>query len=167
MDTIVKSLALQFPHLRFTAGPTFCWSPQKQEILYNTAQDPLTAAWSLLHETGHAILEHTSYKADFELLTLEIAAWDQARELGMQYAIEIDEDHIQDCIDTYRDWLYRRSICPSCTTKCLQQATMTHYKCFNCHTSWRVTPSRFCRSYRSTKQTKKPSMTFHATNGFC
>ena len=44
-----------------------------------------------------------------------------------------------------------RSICPQCTTKALQQSDYAHYRCFNCHTRWRVTPSRFCRAYRTTK----------------
>ncbi len=104
--------------------------------------------WSLLHETGHALLGHHSYKADFELLKLELAAWERARQIGQEVDVDIDENHIQDCLDTYRDWLYKRSICPSCGTKCLQQDDFTHYSCFNCRAVWRVSASRFARSYR-------------------
>lgn len=166
MDTVIDSLQRLFPSLRFTPGTTFCWSPETQEVFYKATSHEPKHTWSLLHETGHALLKHQSYKADIELLKLEVAAWEKAKELASQLELEIDEDHIQDCLDTYRDWLYRRSICPTCTTKCLQQADMAHYRCFNCHTIWRVTPSRFCRAYRSTKNIKKPSVVFHATDGF-
>lgn len=111
----------------------------------------LLFVWSLLHETGHALLDHTSYKADFELLRLEVEAWERAKLLAADLDVAIDEDHIQDCLDTYRDWLFKRSICPQCNTKCLQQGDFVHYRCFNCHTVWRVSSSRFCRAYRSTK----------------
>jgi hypothetical protein len=36
----------------------------------------------------------------------------------------------------------------------LQQNDLKHYRCFNCHEVWQVTPSRFCRAYRATKRAK-------------
>jgi hypothetical protein len=151
MRTLIDQLQAKFPELRYTAGKQFYWSPETGEIFYNSAVDGQRATWSLLHETGHALLEHKSYQADFELLRLEVAAWEEARTLASSLAIAIDEDHIQDCLDTYRDWLYKRSICPTCGTKCLQQDDYRHYHCFNCHTLWRVSASRFCRAYRRSK----------------
>ena len=151
MEKLITKLRATFPALQFTAGQQFCWSPETGEIFYKAAADSQKSTWSLLHETGHALLEHQNYKADFELLRLEVAAWERARELAADVGVVIDEDHIEDCLDTYRDWLYKRSICPSCTTKCLQQDDYAHYRCFNCHTTWRVSSSRFCRAYRSTK----------------
>jgi hypothetical protein len=148
MDELIAQVRAEFPALRFTPGEQFCWSPETGEIFYKTGAKGRRAAWSLLHETGHALLEHASYQADFELLRLEVAAWQRARQLASGLQIQIDEDHIQDCLDTYRDWLYKRSICPTCSTKCLQQGDFVHYRCFNCHTVWRVTASRFCRAYR-------------------
>jgi hypothetical protein len=160
---LLKRLRDSHPQVRFTAGKDFVWSPETQEVFYISnpklrAQD----AWSLLHETGHALLGHTSYKADIELIRLEMDAWDKAKELAAEFDIRIDEDHIQNCLDTYRDWLYARSICPGCTTKCLQSSNYTHYRCHNCHTTWKVTPSRFARPYRATKGIKAPRSIFHA-----
>jgi hypothetical protein len=151
MQQLIAKLHQTYPQLTFTAGKQFCWSPETSEIFYRAAAPGKTASWSLLHETGHALLEHQTYKADFELLRLEIAAWERARELADDLKITIDEDHIQDCLDTYRDWLYKRSICPTCSTKCLQQSDYVHYRCFNCHTVWKVSANRFCRAYRSTR----------------
>lgn len=151
MQPLIAKLQARFTELRFTPGRQFYWSPETGEIFYKQTARGQQAAWSLLHETGHALLEHQNYKADFELIRLEIAAWGQANLLAKEVGIEIDEEHVQDCLDTYRDWLHKRSICPTCTTKCFQQDDFAHYRCFNCHTVWRVSGSRFCRAYRSTK----------------
>jgi hypothetical protein len=163
MEKTLSRLQARFPQLRFVAGKHFSWSPEAQEIVYDSKRSGKKAIWSLLHETGHALLDHKNYLADFELVRLEMAAWAKARELATDLQIKIDEDHIQDCLDTYRDWLYKRSICPHCHTKCLQQNDFKHYRCHNCHTVWRVTPSRFARAYRSTKNLK-PTPVFHLTD---
>lgn len=165
MEKLITKLQAHFPDLRFTPGQQFCWSPETGEIFYKMAARGAPSSWSLLHETGHALLKHKNYQADFHLLRLEIEAWERARELADGLGMSIDEDHIQDCLDTYRDWLHKRSICPTCATKCLQQDDYQHYRCFNCHTVWRVSASRFCRAYRSTKNVTRPAI-FHLENGF-
>lgn len=161
MQSLIHKIKLAHPSLEFTAAKQFYWSPESKEIFYNSHARGKQAKWSLLHETGHALLGHTSYEADYELLRLEIAAWERAQLLAQQLKVTIDEEHIQDCLDTYRDWLYKRSICPKCSTKCLQQGDFVHYRCFNCHTKWRVTASRFCRAYRRHKDVEQ-TVTLHA-----
>lgn len=153
---MLKELQARYPALKFVASMRFCWSPETQEIFYDKNRSDESAQWSLLHETGHALLNHQTYLADYELLRMEMAAWSKARQLAAELGLTINEDHIQDCLDTYRDWLYKRSICPHCGTKALQQNDYAHYHCFNCHTVWHVTPSRFCRAYRATKNIKQP-----------
>lgn len=148
---MLEQLQTRFPDLQFVADKRFCWSPLTRQIGYDASRTDEAADWSLLHETGHALLGHDGYQGDFELLTLELTAWNKARELAADFNIKINEDHIEDCLDTYRDWLYKRSICPQCTNRALQQNDQVHYRCFNCHKVWRVTPSRFCRAYRATK----------------
>lgn len=148
MLKLIERLQVSHPQLKFTAGPQFCWSPETGEIFYKPGLKGSRAKWSLLHETGHALLGHVGYKADFELLRLEMEAWERAKQLASDFDITIDEDHIQNCLDTYRDWLYKRSICPKCSTKSLQQPDFIHYRCFNCHAVWRVSANRFGRAYR-------------------
>jgi hypothetical protein len=149
MLDLVKKLAQNHPHLKFVAAESFYWCPETSEVFYDQNRaDDTTGSWSLLHETSHALLGHNSYEADIELLRLEVAAWDNAVKLSPVHGITIDNNYIQDCLDTYRDWLYRRSLCPGCGTQCLQSDETTHYRCFNCHTRWHVSPSRFCRAYR-------------------
>lgn len=148
MQALLKTLRVHFPQFQFVGGKQFSWSPETNEIIYKKGARGQSATWSLLHETGHALLGHTSYTVDFELLRLEVDAWERARTLSKEFGIAIDEDHIQDYLDTYRDWLYRRSICPDCGTKALQDDDCVRYRCFNCHASWQVGANRFARAYR-------------------
>lgn len=161
---IIDSLQRRFPHLTFHEGAIFSWSPETQEIFYDATKPQESRIWSLLHETGHALLEHQSYRTDLELISLEIAAWEKAKQLAHEFQIEIDEEHIQDCLDTYRDWLYQRSVCPRCNNKSLQQDDIAFYQCFNCHTAWKVAPSRFCRAYRATQKARQPTAIFYASD---
>lgn len=160
---IIEALERRYPHITFHEAEIFSWSPETQEVFYDVSKPLENRIWSLLHETGHALLEHTSYRTDLELIQLEVAAWEKAKLLATEFDVVIDEDHIQDCLDTYRDWLYQRSVCPRCNNKSLQQEEISFYQCFNCHTAWKVTPSRFCRTYRVTQQPKQTSDVFYAT----
>jgi len=159
METVLEELRKLFPHLNFTPGSAFVWSPETQEVIYKAGAQQKSATWSLLHETSHALLEHRNYATDFELLKLEVAAWEKSKQLAADFGIVIDENHIQDCLDTYRDWIYARSICPSCGTKSIQQSNLNSYRCFNCHEVWQVTPSRFARAYRARQRTKLGTIT--------
>jgi hypothetical protein len=142
---LVRSL---LPNAVIKEAKSFYWSPDANTIAFSSEKLKTAAGqWSLLHEAAHAYLEHTVYKNDFELLKMEVAAWEEAKIFSLKIKIKIDEDHIQDCLDTYRDWLHRRSTCPTCGNAGLQQTRRT-YHCHNCLTKWEVTHSRFCRPYR-------------------
>ncbi len=148
MDQLLGKLQKDFSGLVFAPGDVFSWSPTSKTIFYATADEnePLSC-WSLLHELAHAALEHTTYSSDLELVRLEAAAWDKALELGKRYGQTIDPDHIQDCLDTYRDWLHHRSACPACTTTSFQ-VDERKYRCHNCDTTWTVSKTKLCRPYR-------------------
>ncbi|HEY4964719.1 MAG TPA: hypothetical protein VIH90_08595 [Candidatus Saccharimonadales bacterium] len=149
MSSFIYRLKRKYPKINFSLSDNYYWSPETNEIFYKNNLETELGQWSLIHEVGHALLEHKSYDADFMLIRLEVEAWNKAKEISNDLGISINEDHIQDCLDTYRDWIFKRSICPNCTTKCFQQSDFSHYSCFNCHATWRVTPSRFCRTYRT------------------
>jgi hypothetical protein len=158
MKILMSKLQDNYPELKFKTGKQFSWDPETNMIGYTASIENEVGIWSILHEAGHALLGHKSYKADFELLKLEVEAWEKAKALALEFQVNIDEEHIQDCLDTYRDWLYSRSICPKCTAKCLQQNNFVHYRCFNCHTTWKVSSNRFCRIYRRTKDVPQISL---------
>jgi hypothetical protein len=85
-----------------------------------------------------------------ELLKLERSAWDKALKLSRRYHVVIDEDHIEDCLDTYRDWLKARATCPACRTVSVQDDQGV-YGCYNCSERWRVPASPTCRVLRIKK----------------
>src|SRR5439155_26599391 len=131
METFISTLQKQYPQFTFVAGSRASWSAQKQQITY-TSESGETAIWSVLHELGHGLLGHASYESDLHLLQKEAAAWEKAAEIAHQaFGITIDNEHIQDCLDTYRDWLHKRSTCPACGDHGLQP-TQSLYHCLNC-----------------------------------
>ena len=151
-STLLRRLEKDYPNLQFIVSGRFSWHAGKQHISYpEAALQNNRGEWALLHELGHALLAHTDYTSDMELLRIEITAWDKARELSENYHVHIDEEYIQDSLDSYRDWLHVRSTCPTCQEHCLQ-ATRDSYRCHNCGTSWHVTQSRLCRPYRKTQK---------------
>jgi predicted RNA-binding Zn-ribbon protein involved in translation (DUF1610 family) len=146
-NNFVKKIATDYPQFKFIAGDQEHWSPNTNTITYSEQESEEELRYGLLHELAHALLDHKTYQSDFELLKLESQAWALAAKIGKKYKIKLDDDHIQDCLDTYRDWLHRRSKCPTCGVHVLQTST-TSYKCFNCGTSWQVSHRRFSRAYR-------------------
>lgn len=147
-NSLLQKLRNNYPELTFRPGDCFLWSPRDKTVQYiEGGEDSATSQWSLLHEVSHYSLGHTTYQSDFELLKLELAAWEQAKQLSTEYHIAIDQDHIEDCLDTYRDWLHKRSLCPTCGVNGIQ-ASKTAYSCPNCPATWHVSAERFCRAYR-------------------
>lgn len=146
MKELVLKLQRSYPTLSFVEGATFQWSPAQKEITYTKGSDE-SNMWSLLHEVSHALLEHATYTSDMELLQKEVQAWEYAQKLSTEYAISIDQDFVQDCLDSYRDWLYKRSSCPSCSLQGVQSSS-GQYSCINCNHTWVVSAERFCRPYR-------------------
>lgn len=143
----INKLKLDFPQFKFAPGQQDHWSPAQRTIFYDAHRSADDTRCSLLHELAHGLLGHTDYGSDFELLKLETEAWAKAAEIGTNYGVKISDDHIQDCLNTYRDWLHRRSACPACGMHVAQKDSRS-YKCFNCGTGWSVTNDRFSRAYR-------------------
>jgi hypothetical protein len=153
IDCIIPKLKKRFPEIQFVQDSRFFWSPSDMSVHYSAESDTSESLWSLLHETGHASQQHKKYYSDFELVKMEIEAWEKAKIIGKDMGIEIDEDHIQDCLDSYRDWLYKRSLCPACNLSGLQ-ISGHFYQCVFCNDSWKVTSERFCRPYRRVAKTQ-------------
>ncbi len=165
MDELLVSLKHDYPKILFIEGNSFRWSPGEKQIIYKSGGGKVNDSWALLHEVGHALLDHSMYNSDFELLKLEVAAWEKAEQIQDKYDIKINPEHIQNCLDTYREWLYQRSSCPTCNNTCLQ-TSLTEYRCFNCHSVWKVTVARFCRPYRllnASQNKKSPGTIVQAT----
>ena len=144
-----SKLQKAYPDFTFTEGEICLWRPSEQTIYYATPKD-ITDIWDILHELGHAQLRHSSYSLDVSLLRLESEAWNEAKLIANNLNEVINEDYIQESLDTYRRWLNERSACPACSATGVQAKKNT-YSCFNCRCSWRVPLSRACitRRYRT------------------
>lgn len=155
MAALVDRLKKDYPKLAFASGADFRWSPASRTITYVTGTSDEASDWALIHEVAHALLEHNRFSSDFSLVRQEVDAWARAKSLAASYSLVIDQDYIEDCLDTYRDWLYRRSSCPRCTSASLQIDNSASYLCYNCNFSWQVSRERFCRPYRRASDTKR------------
>ncbi len=144
---LISDLKADYPEFKFKAGQQDHWSPDINTVIYDPKQSSKKLQYGILHELSHAILEHNTYQTDIELLKLEAAAWDLAAGIGKKYRVKISDDHIQTCLNTYRDWLHKRSTCPECGAHGLQKNSK-QYSCLNCQTIWRVSSERFLRCYR-------------------
>ena len=144
---LIKSLSNKHPAIAFQPASSYCWSPKEQTVYYQEKDASEVGLWTLLHEVSHGLLNHTTYQSDFELVLLEMKAWQEAERLAKNSVITIDPDHIQDCLDSYRDWQYKRSLCPTCGLGGVQIDQKT-YHCLFCSGKWHVSEARFCRPYR-------------------
>ena len=158
ITSLVKKLqrkATEYPHLQHLTlqqGEMFGWNHTACVITYDM-HTPNAAAY-LLHEFGHATLSHTNYQHDIELLKMERAAWDQAAIIAAEYDIGIEEARIEEALDSYRDWLHSRSLCPECSATGVQTGH-NNYACISCGGCWRVNDARTCALRRYSK--KRPS----------
>lgn len=139
---LVARLQNDYPMFRFAPSDKARWSPAEQKIYYTN--DSIQT----LHELGHAVLGHSKYRQDIELLQIERAAWNKAKELALTYGINIDDDTIERALDTYRDWLHQRSKCPNCGQTGLQNIDTLDYRCPNCQHTWRATGGKSTRLKR-------------------
>ena len=62
---------------------------------------------------------------------MEVEAWEKARNLAKVYQIDFDEKMMQDELDSYRDWLHKKSRCPKCELTRFQDADGI-YHCPRC-----------------------------------
>ena len=154
INSLAAKLQIAFPQFIFVVAEQAYWSPETQQIYYNNRPDRLMNTWSLLHELGHAILEHRSYGTDMDLLQKEVAAWAKANTIAIDFSISIDQEYAENCLETYRNWLYKRSTCPECGTHGIQDKSRQYY-CLNCKARWTVSTSRFCRPYRGKAEKDK------------
>lgn len=139
--SLLPKLKKDYPHLLFTPGARFAWSPDAHTVFYDESEPANTSL--LLHELAHGLLGHHDYSKDVELVAMETEAWDKALELSRAYSLNITDDTIQDTLDTYREWLHARSTCPQCEATGFQSGK-NEYRCVACSHQWRVNEARLC-----------------------
>lgn len=141
---LLEQLTADFPAITFRASDRFYWAPQKQTVYYSDAANTT----QLLHETAHGVLNHRGYEFDIELLAMERDAWAHAKVLAARYAAAFSDKHHHEAMESYRDWMHARSVCPTCQASGVQTAKRS-YQCLACLSSWLVNDARLCGLKRS------------------
>lgn len=124
----LDKLRVDFPELKFILGKKFAFRPPKTVVVGpEEANDSLL----LMHELGHALCHHRNFGTDAERIKMEREAWEKARELCVAYEVSYDEETAEAELDTYRDWLDKKSRCPDCGLTRFQTPDGT-YHCPQC-----------------------------------
>ncbi len=131
-------LIAQYPAMKFLPAGYFAYDAAEEVVNYDPVRlQSQSGQLALLHEISHATLGHFHYRFDFELFVMEARAWHLTRELAKQHGVDVDEAYIEDCIDSYDEWLTKRATCPGCGTFNIQSVP-NEFECYACQTSWKV-----------------------------
>lgn len=146
---ILSKIKQDFPEIHFVSGDVFAWSPESMTITYIPGSSTDGTA-HLLHELAHALLKHSDYQRDINLIDMERSAWEYAvQKLAPRYNVDIamTDDIVQNSLDSYREWLHARSSCPNCQAVGIENHKH-QYRCLQCQSSWRVNEARNCELRR-------------------
>lgn len=135
MNAIIQNIIKEN---KCTPGDVFSFNSGNKTITYIPEElETGDGSLALLHEIAHMKLGHFSYNYDVELLKLEHEAWEETRRLAKEYGIEVDENHIEECLESYDKWLKKRATCPKCGEYSLQKDKIS-FGCFVCDCYWKV-----------------------------
>jgi len=127
-NSLLNKLSHDHPNLIFRHGKKFAFRPPKTI----TIGPPCPGhALLTLHELAHALLKHKDYNLDIQRLKIESKTWATTKQLCQKYRIVWNEDFAEDHLDTYRDWLHQKSLCPTCHLTRYQNPSGT-YHCPQC-----------------------------------
>lgn len=136
LSQLITNLRLAYPDLIIAAGDRFRFHPPR--TIFYPKNPPATTApcLYLLHEVGHYLQKDQNYTTDLELLQLESRAWANAKTLCQKFQITWDQTFAEHCLDSYRDWLHNRSLCPNCLINGYSDPSGL-YHCPLCAKTWR------------------------------
>ena len=144
---LLSKITGQLDKVSFQSSSDFHWDPVDKTIWYvEDVLDSRHGQLLLIHEVGHALLGHQEFNSDIDLLKKEVLAWVEARQIAQTCQIGFDEELVEQCLNTYRQWIDKRSTCPECQQTGYQSSGTYH--CFNCNHRWRVSNSQTTRVCR-------------------
>ena len=128
-------LSSEFKDYKFVPSTRFKWRAPNSIFFEKNSGVPMPYfALLTLHELGHALSGHKDYKTDVERLRIESEAWQRAKHLIAEHPnwdLEYNEDFAENELDSYRDWLHKKSKCKRCGLTCYQTAD-GKYHCPTC-----------------------------------
>lgn len=130
---LLAKLTQDFPELRFVLGRKFMFRPTRTIVIEKTIfeqknesgragkkvddlckNEQIFYDLRLLHEVGHALLEHKNCSNELDRIKKERSAWEKAQALSYIYNIAYDKEFVEAELDSYRDWLEQKTRCPEC-----------------------------------------------------
>ena len=147
--SILRQIEADFPQFNFELNDNFSWQPKTQTITHPAIKNRDDTA-QLLHELSYGLLEHSTYNRDIQLIDMERDAWKHTvKNLAPKYSINLSlsDEIIQDALDSYRNWLHDRSVCPNCNAVGFEHAKSL-YRCINCQSEWQVNEAKYCHLRR-------------------
>ncbi len=115
-NKVLDKLIAFYPDVKFISGKIFSYNPEKRSINYPAKVNNVKKSiYALLHEVGHYACNHVSYDHDLDLLEKELEAWRKARQIASELDINISDKYVDNCLNSYRDWLHQRSQCQLCS----------------------------------------------------
>jgi hypothetical protein len=145
-NTLINRLTKDNPAISIRGDERFYWQPETLTVHYDLSETEHFNEY-ILHEMSHAQLSHQNSYSDIGLLRMEVDAWENAKVLALRYSIEISDEIVQNSLNTYRSWLYKRSLCPKCKSNGIQ-IHADIYCCTDCYSEWQVGNNVFSRCYR-------------------
>lgn len=131
--SLLEKLCTDYPKLRFVTGRKFMFRPPRTIVIEQkffeqkmftkereeAVVDPCRSEQifydlRLLHEVGHALLEHKDCSSELDRIKKERSAWEKAQALSYIYNVPYDKEFVEAELDSYRDWLERKLRCPEC-----------------------------------------------------
>lgn len=109
--TFLARIKSDFSEFNFIFGARFSFRPPKTIVVGPSEEND---SLLLLHELGHALSKHRDFDTSVKRVRMEREAWDKARDLAKKYEIDFDEEMVESELDTYREWLHKKSRCPKC-----------------------------------------------------
>lgn len=135
-QAFLQKLISDYPQFRFClnqkrfsfryAEPSHSNSNSAKSTIFIGPPQPFFTLQTL-HELGHALSRHKDYTTHIKRLKIESEAWEVAKMVLEKYQEqaktdqelakilpEWNQDYVEDCLDTYRDWLHTKSKCKKC-----------------------------------------------------
>ena len=127
-SSFLRELRTDFPDFCFKEGERFAFRPP--ETIVVGPEEPYDSLL-ILHELGHALCGHRDFKTGAARIKMEREAWEKAKKLCEKYDVVYNEEVVENELDTYREWLDKKSRCPSCGLTRFQTPDGT-YHCPRC-----------------------------------
>ncbi|MBQ6460825.1 hypothetical protein IJJ36_00090 [Candidatus Saccharibacteria bacterium] len=115
--TFLAKIRSDYPEFSFREGKRFSFRPPKTIIMRSNEEN---GELLLLHELGHALSGHKTFDTGARRLKMEREAWEKVREIAPKYGVGFDDSLVEVELDTYRDWLDKKTRCKKCGLTCYQ-----------------------------------------------